>query len=179
MKAIKFARENNIPFFGICLGMQLSVIEAARSLLGITNANSAEFDADCTAVISKMKVWEKDGKKEIRQDNSDMGGTMRLGAYPCELKADSLAAKIYDGEKTIYERHRHRYEMDISYEEKLKEKGVVVSGKSPDGLLPEIIEIPSHQFFIAVQFHPEFTSRPNRANPIFKAFINAAINKKN
>ena len=179
MKAIKFARENNIPFFGICLGMQLSVIEAARSLLGITNANSAEFDADCTAVISKMKVWEKDGKKEIRQDNSDMGGTMRLGAYPCELKDDSLAAKIYNGEKTIYERHRHRYEMDISYEEKLKEKGVVISGKSPDGLLPEIIEIPSHQFFIAVQFHPEFTSRPNRANPIFKAFINAAINKKN
>jgi len=175
MKAIRFARENNIPFFGICLGMQLSVIEAARNLLGIKNANSAEFDENCTAVISKMKVWEKDGKKEIRQDNSDMGGTMRLGAYPCVLAENSLASKIYGGEKTISERHRHRYEMDIAYEQALKEKGVVVSGKSPDGLLPEIIEIPEHKFFIAVQFHPEFTSRPNRANPLFKAFIKAAL----
>ena len=178
IKAINFARENNVPFFGICLGMQMAVVEACRSLLGISNANSAEFGGNCTPVISKMSVWEKDGHKEIRPDNSDMGGTMRLGAYPCVLAPDSLASKIYGGENTIYERHRHRYEMDISYEKQLAEKGFVISGKSPDGLLPEIVEIPAHQFFIAVQFHPEFTSRPTRSNPLFKAFINAAINKK-
>ena len=176
IRAIQYAREMKIPFFGICLGMQMAVIEACRHLLGITNANSAEISQDCTSVISKMKVWEKDGVKSIRPDNADLGGTMRLGAYPCVLHEGSLAQKIY-GSNQIQERHRHRYEMDISYEEKLKEKGFVISGKSPDGLLPEIIEIPAHPFFIAVQFHPEFKSKPFAAQPIFKAFITAALSQ--
>ena len=176
IRAIQYARERKVPFFGICLGMQMAVIEACRHLLGIENANSTEMDANCTAVISKMKVWEKDGVKSIRPDNGDLGGTMRLGAYPCILAEGSLASKIY-GTREIQERHRHRYEMDISYEDKLKEKGFVISGKSPDGLLPEIIEIPSHPFFIAGQFHPEFKSKPFAAHPLFKAFVAAALSQ--
>ena len=174
IRAIQYAREHKIPFFGICLGMQTAVIEAARHLLGIEDASSAEFGGKCTPIISKMTVWEKDGVQHIRPDNGDLGGTMRLGAYPCVIKEGTLAHRIY--EKTlIEERHRHRYEMDIAYKDKLEEKGVIVSGLSPDGLLPEIIEIPAHPFFIAVQFHPEFTSRPGKANPIFKAFVAAAL----
>ena len=175
IKAIRYARENKVPFFGICLGMQMAVVEAGRSLLGIENAGSSEFGGSCTPVISKMKVWEQDGVQHIRPDNGDLGGTMRLGAYPCVLKRDSLASKIYGGAVEIRERHRHRYEMDIAYENALAEKGFIISGKSPDGLLPEIVEIPDHPFFIGVQFHPEFTSRPGRPNPIFKAFIKAAL----
>ena len=152
----------------------MAVIEACKNLLGIENASSAEFGSKCTPVISKMTVWEKDGVQHIRPDNGDMGGTMRLGAYPCVLTDNSLAQKIY-GETLIHERHRHRYEMDIAYADKLAEKGFIVSGKSPDGLLPEIVEIPDHPFFIAVQFHPEFTSRPAKPNPIFQAFIKASI----
>lgn len=174
IRAVQYARENNVPFFGICLGMQMAVIEAAQHLLGIEDASSSEFGTKCTPVISKMKVWEKDGVQCIRPDNGDLGGTMRLGAYPCVLKEGSLAHKIYNKEN-IEERHRHRYEMDISYENQLKEKGFIVSGKSPDGLLPEIVEIEGHPFFIGVQFHPEFTSRPGNPNPIFKAFIAAAL----
>ena len=176
IKAIQYAREQRIPFFGICLGMQMAVIEACRHLLGIENANSAEMSENCTPVISKMKVWEKDGVKSIRPDNGDLGGTMRLGAYPCVITDGSLAQKIY-GTNEIQERHRHRYEMDISWEDKLAEKGFVISGKSPDGLLPEIIEIPSHPFFIAGQFHPEFKSKPFAAHPLFKAFIAAALSQ--
>lgn len=174
IRAVQYARENKVPFFGICLGMQMAVIEAARNLIGIEDASSSEFGTKCTPVISKMKVWEKDGVQCIRPDNGDLGGTMRLGVYPCVLKEGSLAHKIY-GAENIQERHRHRYEMDIAYEEALKEKGFIVSGKSPDGLLPEIVEIEGHPFFIAVQFHPEFTSRPAKPNPIFKAFISAAL----
>ncbi len=175
IKAIRYAREHRVPFFGICLGMQMAVVEACRNLLHIDNAGSAEFGGNCTPVISKMKVWEQDGQKQIRPDNGDLGGTMRLGAYPCVLQAGSLAAAIYGNAETIRERHRHRYEMDISYESALAEKGLMVSGKSPDGLLPEIVEIPSHPFYIAVQFHPEFTSRPGHPNPIFQAFVAAAL----
>ncbi len=174
IRAIQYAREHKVPFFGICLGMQMAVVEAARHLLGIENASSSEFGTKCEAVISKMKVWEKDGVQYIRQDNGDMGGTMRLGAYPCVIKSDTLAYRIY-GKNEIQERHRHRYEMDIAYEKALEEKGFIISGKSPDGLLPEIIEINEHPFFIAVQFHPEFTSRPGNPNPIFKSFIEAAL----
>lgn len=174
IRAVKYAREHKVPFFGICLGMQMAVIEACKNLLGIENASSAEFGSKCTPVISKMTVWEKDGVQHIRPDNGDMGGTMRLGAYPCVLADNSLAKKIY-GETLIHERHRHRYEMDIAYADKLAEKGFIVSGKSPDGLLPEIVEIPDHPFFIGVQFHPEFTSRPAKPNPIFKEFIKASI----
>lgn len=175
IKAIRYAREHQVPFFGICLGMQMAVVEACRNLLHIDNAGSAEFGGNCTPVISKMKVWEQNGQKQIRPDNGDLGGTMRLGAYPCVLQAGSLAAAIYGNAETIRERHRHRYEMDISYESALAEKGLMVSGKSPDGLLPEIVEIPSHPFYIAVQFHPEFTSRPGHPNPIFQAFVAAAL----
>ena len=175
IKAIRYAREHKVPFFGICLGMQMAVVEACRSLLGMENAGSAEFGNHYVPVVSKMTVWEQDGKKQIRADNSDLGGTMRLGAYPCVLKEGSLAAKIYDGAGEIHERHRHRYEVDMSYAQQLEERGMIVSGKSPDGLLPEIVEISDHPFFIGVQFHPEFTSRPGRANPVFKAFIEAAL----
>lgn len=175
IKAITYARENKVPFFGICLGMQMAVVEACRNLVGIENASSTEFGSDCTPVITRMKVWEKDGQKTIRPDNGDLGGTMRLGAYPCVLKANSLASKIYGGADLIHERHRHRYEMDISYEKPLAEKGVVVSGRSPDGFLPEIIEIPEHPFFFAGQFHPEFKSKPFAAHPVFVAFISAAL----
>lgn len=174
IRAVQYARENKVPFFGICLGMQMAVIEAAQHLLMIEDASSSEFGTKCTPVISKMKVWEKDGVQCIRPDNGDLGGTMRLGAYPCVLKENSLAHQIYQ-KTNIEERHRHRYEMDIAYEAQLKEKGFIVSGKSPDGLLPEIVEIEDHPFFIGVQFHPEFTSRPGNPNPIFKAFIAAAI----
>ncbi len=177
IKAIRWARENKVPFFGICLGMQVAVIEACRHLLGIDDASSAEFGGKCTPVISKMTVWEQDGQKHIRPNNGDLGGTMRLGAYPCVLKEGTLAAKIYQNQAAIRERHRHRYEMDISYEEALRQKGVIISGKSPDGLLPEIIEMPEHPFFIAVQFHPEFTSRPGNPNPIFNAFVKACLTK--
>ena len=176
IRSVQFARENKVPFFGICLGMQMAVIEAAQNLLEIKDASSSEFGTKCTPVISKMKVWEKDGVQCIRPDNGDMGGTMRLGAYPCVLAEGSLAHRIY-GQSLIEERHRHRYEMDIAYETQLKEKGFIVSGKSPDGLLPEIVEIPDHPFFIGVQFHPEFTSRPGNPNPIFKSFIEAALKK--
>lgn len=176
IRAIKYAREHNVPFFGICLGMQMAVVEACRNLLGIENANSAEFGEECTSVISKMSIWEKDGVKHIRPDNGDLGGTMRLGAYPCMISEGTLAHRIY-GQTHIAERHRHRYEMDIAYADKLAEKGFVLSGKSPDGLLPEIIEIPSHPFFIGVQFHPEFTSRPGKPNPIFREFVKASLGK--
>ncbi len=177
IRAVQYARENKVPFFGICLGMQMAVIEAARHLVGIEDASSSEFGTKCTPVISKMKVWEKDGVQCIRPDNGDLGGTMRLGLYPCVLKEGSLAHQIY-GVQNIEERHRHRYEMDISYEAALKEKGFIVSGKSPDGLLPEIVEVEGHPFFIGVQFHPEFTSRPAKPNPIFKAFIAAALRQE-
>ena len=178
IRAIQYAREKKIPFFGICLGMQMAVVEACRNLLGIKDANSTEFTKECTPIITRMKVWEKDGVKSIRPDDGDLGGTMRLGAYPCVIKEGTLASRIYDGAKIIHERHRHRYEMDIAWEEKLAEKGVIISGKSPDGLLPEIVEIPEHPFFFAGQFHPEFKSKPFAAQPIFKAFIEAALKQQ-
>ena len=160
--AAKFARENNIPYFGICLGMQVSVIEFMRNVVGVTNADSTEFTKDCTPVIDIMPA----------HDASDMGGTLRLGAYPCVIKPGTLAEKVY-GSGTISERHRHRYEMDIKLEEKLAQHGMIISGKSPDGRLPEIVEIPAHPFFIAGQFHPEFQSNPYTGHPLFNAFITA------
>ncbi|MBO4643713.1 MAG: CTP synthase [Alphaproteobacteria bacterium] len=175
MIAERYAREKKIPFFGICLGMQTAVIEAARSLLGIKDANSTEFTKNCTPVVALMTEWEQDGKKQIRSEDTDVGGTMRLGAYPCRLKAGSLAAKLYDGAETIFERHRHRYEVNMPIARKLEEKGLIISGESPDGLLPEIVELKDHPFFIAVQFHPEFKSRAFEAHPIFKGFIAAAL----
>ncbi len=175
IKAAEYARTHNVPYLGICLGMQVAVIEMARHLLGIENANSTEFTKDCTPIISLITEWVKDGKKEIRDENTGKGGTLRLGAYTSKLLPNSLASKIYGGATEISERHRHRYEMDIKYEDALKEKGVIISGKSPDGTLPEIIEIPAHKFFIAGQFHPEFKSRPFAAAPLFDALVKACL----
>ena len=177
IKAAEYARTHNIPYLGICLGMQVAVIEMVRHLLGIKDANSTEFMSECTPVISLVTEWEKDGKKEVRDENTDKGGTLRLGAYISKLLPDSLASKVYGGATEISERHRHRYEMDIKYEDELKSKGVIISGKSPDGKLPEIIEIPAHKFFIAVQFHPEFKSRPFAVAPLFDALVKVCLKK--
>ena len=174
MAAIRYARENKVPYFGICLGMQLAVIEFARNVLNIKNAHSTEFTKDCTAVISLMSEWEHNGVKETRTEDSDKGGSLRLGAYPCTIAKDTLAYKVYGAEK-ISERHRHRYEMDMSYEQILADRGMIISGRSPDGKLPEIVELRDHPFFIAGQFHPEFQSNPFTPHPIFKGFVLAAL----
>ncbi len=166
IEAAKYARENNVPYMGICLGMQVAVIEFARNVLGIQDANSTEFAKTCTPVIDIMH----------NHDTENMGGTLRLGAYPCDVAPGTLAATIYGTEK-ISERHRHRYEMDIKMESVFRDAGLVISGRSPDGKLPEIIEIKNHPFFIAGQFHPEFQSSPYSGHPIFNAFINAAHKK--
>lgn len=172
--AVTFARENNIPFFGICYGMQLAVIEAARNLAGIADASSSEFSGTGTNVVGIMSEWVKDGEKEYRSKSSDLGGTMRLGAYDCVIKPGTLAHKIY-GSLKISERHRHRFEVNINYREILEKAGLVFSGMSPDGTLPEIIENPKHPWFIGVQFHPEFKSRPFSAHPIFREFVAASL----
>ena len=175
MIAERYAREKKIPFFGICLGMQTVVIEAARNLLGITDANSTEFTQEGTPVVALMTEWEQDGKKQIRTEQTDVGGTMRLGSYPCRLKPETLAARLYGNAAEISERHRHRYEVSMPVARRLEEKGMIVSGVSPDGTLPEIVELKDHPFFIAVQFHPEFKSRAFNAHPVFKGFIEAAL----
>ncbi len=164
--AAQYARENNIPFMGICLGMQVAVIEFMRNVVGDKNANSTEFAKNCTPVIDIMADCDKE----------NMGGTLRLGAYPCEIKSGTLAEKIW-GISQISERHRHRYEVNIKYKDELEKAGMIISGISPDGKLPEIIEIPSHPFFIAGQFHPEFQSSPYTGHPMFNAFIAAAKRK--
>ena len=159
--AVKFARENNIPYFGICLGMQIATIEFMRNVCGVKDAHSAEFSNSGTHIINIMPAHDKE----------DMGGTLRLGACPCVVKPGTLAHKIYGGD--ISERHRHRYELDIAHRDNLEKHGMIISGLSPDGRLPEIVEIPSHPFFIGVQFHPEFQSSPYNPHPVFKAFIAA------
>lgn len=178
MIAERYARERKIPFLGICLGMQTSVIEAVRSFLGVKDANSTEFTKNCTPVVALMTEWEQDGKKQLRSETTNVGGTMRLGAYPCVLKEGTLASKLYGGARTIYERHRHRYEVDMDYVEKLADYGMIVSGKSPDGLLPEIVELTNHPFFIAVQFHPEFKSKAFDPHPLFKGLVQAALQQE-
>ena len=172
--SIKFAREKNIPFFGICLGMQLAVVEIARNLLKIKDAHSSEFVETTNPVIGLMTEWIKDNNLEKRNKNSDKGGTMRLGSYPCNLIKDSLAKRIYETTK-IFERHRHRYEVNSKYIDAFKEKGFIYSGMSPDNLLPEIIESTNHKWFIGVQFHPELKSRPQNPHPLFISFIEACI----
>ena len=161
--AAGYARENRVPYMGICLGMQVAVIEFARNVLGIENANSSEFDKSCTPVINIM----------ADHDAADMGGTLRLGAYPCVITPGTRAHEIW-GATEISERHRHRYEMDISLEQKFADAGMIISGRSPDGTLPEIIELRNHPFFVAGQFHPEFQSGPYSGHPLFNAFIAAA-----
>ncbi|MCH2545897.1 MAG: CTP synthase [Alphaproteobacteria bacterium] len=174
--AIKYARLNNIPFFGICFGMQMAVIEAARNLLNIKDASTSEFGNNCTSVVGLLEEWQK-GKKIFKGSEKNLGGTMRLGLYEAILKNNSLISKIYSMKK-IRERHRHRYEVNIKYKEEFEKKGFIFSALSPDGMLPEIIELQNHPWFIGVQFHPEFRSRPFTPHPLFSSFIKAAeINK--
>ncbi len=170
--AIKYARLNNIPFFGICFGMQMAVIEAARNLLNIKNASTSEFGNNCTPVVGLLEEWQK-GKKKIKGSEKNLGGTMRLGLYDAVLKNNSLISKIYS-EKKIKERHRHRYEVNIKYKNDFEKKGLIFSALSPDGTLPEIIELKDHPWFVGVQFHPEFRSRPFTPHPLFSSFIKAA-----
>jgi len=170
--AIKYARLNNIPFFGICFGMQMAIIEAARNLLKIKNASTSEFGNNCTPVVGLLEEWQK-GKKRIKGSEKNLGGTMRLGLYDAVLKSNSLISKIYS-EKKIKERHRHRYEVNIKYKEDFEKKGLIFSALSPDGTLPEIIELKDHPWFVGVQFHPEFKSRPFTPHPLFSSFIRAA-----
>ena len=177
--AIKYARENKIPFFGICLGMQLAVIEFARHVAGLDGANSTEFDPDTPyPVIYLMREWfnYRTQKVEVRDEHTEKGGTMRLGAYPCRLVEGTLARKAYQKEE-IFERHRHRYEFNNEYRDVLTEKGLVVSGLSPDGELVEIVELKpeDHPWFLGCQFHPEFRSRPMEPHPLFVAFVEAAL----
>ncbi len=172
--AIRYARENNIPFLGICLGMQLAVIEFARHVAKMPMANSSEFDQEAEVpVIALMTEWERDGVRVFRSSQDDLGGTMRLGAYPCKLLAESHTGRAY-GSDEIQERHRHRYEFNNTYREKLEEAGLIVSGTLPDHSLVEIVEVPGHDWFVGCQFHPEFTSRPYEPHPLFVAFVRAA-----
>ena len=170
--AIKYARLNNIPFFGICFGMQMAIIEAARNLLNIKNASTSEFGNNCTPVVGLLEEWQK-GKKIYKGSEKNLGGTMRLGLYEAILKSNSLISKIYNIKK-ISERHRHRYEVNIKFKNEFEKKGLIFSALSPDGTLPEIIELKSHPWFIGVQFHPEFKSRPFTPHPLFSSFIKAA-----
>jgi len=174
IQAIKFARENDIPFFGICLGMQLSVIEIARNVIGNQDSNSTEFKSCKNPVVSLMTEWNKENKIERRNLNSDKGGTMRLGTYKAILKKDSKIIGIYNSNE-ISERHRHRYEVDLSYTKDFEEKGFHFSGMSPDNILPEIIESVNHKWFIGVQFHPELKSRPLAPHPLFSSFIKHCV----
>ncbi len=174
IQAIKYARENDIPFFGICLGMQLSVIEIARNVIGIKDSNSTEFESSKNPVVSLMTEWRKENKIEKRNHNSDKGGSMRLGAYKALLKKDSKVFKIYK-KNEIFERHRHRYEVDLSYTRGFSEKGFNFSGMSPDNVLPEVLESTHHKWFIGVQFHPELKSRPLAPHPLFSSFIKNCI----
>ncbi len=176
IQAIRFARETRRPYLGICLGMQLAVIEYARNVCGLTNANSTEFDPDTPhPVIALITEWQdRDGRIERRDSDSDMGGTMRLGAQQAQLEPGSLARKIYATD-IINERHRHRYEVNNQYLQRIKDKGLRVAANTRAEQLCEIVELPAHPWFVACQFHPEFTSTPRQGHPLFKAFIEAAL----
>ena len=176
ISAARFARERRVPYFGICFGMQMAVIEAARNMAGISGAGSTEF-GDCEKpVVGLMTEWMQGDQLQQRTQNDDMGGTMRLGAYDCTLADNSRARNIY-GQPVITERHRHRYEVNTNFKDQLEKAGMRVSGTSPDGLLPEIVEIPDHPWFIGVQFHPELKSKPFDPHPLFTSFVNAAVNQ--
>jgi CTP synthase len=172
--AAKFARERKIPYFGICFGMQMACIEAARNLAQIEGANSTEFGSCDAPIVGLMTEWELDGVIQVRSEDDDKGGTMRLGAYEAHLEPGSHVAEIY-GQEIIFERHRHRYEVNINYREKLEAAGLIFSGLSPDGTLPEIVELKDHPWFIGVQFHPELKSKPFDPHPLFASFIEAAL----
>jgi CTP synthase len=168
-EAIRWAREHDLPFFGICLGLQIAIIEFARNVCGMTNTTSTEFEPECEAPVIALMANQREVK--------DMGGTMRLGAYAAKLRKDSKAAQAY-GTLQISERHRHRWEVNNAYRDVLAEHGLWLSGQSPDGGLVEIIELPKHPWFLGCQFHPELKSRPNRAHPLFAAFIGASLQRR-
>ena len=176
ISAIKYARENKIPFLGICFGMQMAIIEFARNKLKIKKAGSSELDKKCYPVIGLISEWDKNGKK-IKGTDKNLGGTMRLGLYEAKLRNNSAINRIYKL-KTIKERHRHRYEVNNNLKNQFESKGLIFSGMSPDDKLPEIIELKNHPWFIGVQFHPEFKSRPLTPHPLFSSFIKAAKNHK-
>ncbi len=179
IRAVTFARENKVPFFGICLGMQLAVVEFARNVAKIAGAHSIEFDAKtANPVIYLMTEWFdfRTGKMEKRDEASDLGGTMRLGAYPCVLKDGTLAAAAY-GQSQISERHRHRYEFNNAFRGQLIDAGLIVAGTSPDEALVEIVELAGHPWFLGCQFHPEFQSKPMKPHPLFRDFIHASLQK--
>ncbi len=174
MLAIQYAREHKVPFLGICLGMQMAVIEFARHVAGLDGANSSEFDANTPhPVIALMTEWEEDGKKVTRDASSDLGGTMRLGGYPCKVIEGTKAYEAYATDE-IRERHRHRYEFNNTYRKQLEEAGLVISGTLPDDSLVEMVEVQNHPWFVASQFHPEFKSRPYAPHPLFAGFVQAA-----
>jgi CTP synthase len=174
VSAVRFAREREVPFFGICFGMQMAVIEAARNLADLPHASSTEFGPTDEPVIGLMTEWMRGNRVEQRVAGGDLGGTMRLGAYEAVLAEGSRVNAIY-GEPVIFERHRHRYEVNIAYKERLEAAGLRFSGMSPDGVLPEIVELPNHPWFIGVQFHPELKSKPFEPHPLFTSFIRAAL----
>ena len=173
--AATFARERKVPYFGICLGMQMAVVEAARNLAGIKGAGSSEFGQCQNPIVGLLTEWERDGIIEKRSEDDGMGGTMRLGAFDAVVQKKSRIQDIYEGAEVISERHRHRYEVNLAYEDDLIAKGMMFSAKSPDGVLPETVEIPEHPWFIGVQFHPELKSRPFEPHPLFTSFIGAAV----
>ena len=173
--AVQFARERDVPFFGICFGMQMAVIETARNLAGMPEASSTEFGPCETPVVGLLTEWTHGNRIERRHTGGDLGGTMRLGAYPAELVNGSLVQEIYHGASTIFERHRHRFEVNVNHKPALEAAGMVFSGMSPDGVLPEIVEIPTHSWFIGVQYHPELKSKPFAPHPLFSGFIAAAV----
>lgn len=174
IKAAEFARVQNVPYFGICFGMQMAVIEAVRNIVGNKSATSSEFAETDNPVVGIMTEWTKGNELEQRVDGDDLGGTMRLGSYEARLTPGTKVAEIY-GSCEINERHRHRYEVNMAYREQLEENGVIFSGVSPDGLLPETVEIPDHPWFIGVQYHPELKSKPFEPHPLFASFIDAAV----
>ena len=175
IEAVRFAREHKVPFLGICFGMQMAVIEAARNLAGMKEASSTEFGPCEVPIVGLLTEWARGNEIERRREGGDLGGTMRLGAFPAALAADSLVRAVYDGAAQISERHRHRFEVNIHYREQLEATGLRFSGLSPDGVLPEIVEYPDHPWFIGVQYHPELKSKPFDPHPLFKGFIAAAV----
>lgn len=176
IEAIRFAREKGIPFLGICFGMQMAVIECARNLAGLSDASSTEFGRTEEPLVGLMTEWARGNERLRRSEGGELGGTMRLGAYPATLVPGSRVAEAY-GTNTIRERHRHRYEVNIHYKDQLEKAGLRFSGLSPDGILPEVVEYPDHPWFIAVQYHPELKSRPFAPHPLFAGFVGAAVAK--
>jgi CTP synthase len=176
IRAVEFARVHAIPYFGICFGMQMAMIEAARNLAGIKKASSTEFGPTSEPIVGLMTEWVRGNEREVREEGGELGGTMRCGAYDAVLAPGSRVAEIY-GTAAISERHRHRYEVNIGYRDAIEGTGLKFSGLSPDGVLPELCERADHPWFIGVQFHPELKSRPFDPHPLFASFIGAARNR--